>query len=314
MENRAHAIAAGLFAIVLGLAIAGTAWWLSGQREFTRDYVLVTRGNVTGLNPQAQVRYRGIRAGKVVSIELDPADGRDILVTIQIGGHIPITAGTRAQLNFQGVTGLAYVQLTDDGESRELLVERDGRPPRIALMPSELELLADDAKRILGMARSSIGRINTLLDDDNLRHVAGTLRNMESAAAGIDRIAGEIPGLLADAKRFLAEANAERLGRILANVERVSGEGAPLVSESRLLVASLQSLTTRLERVSMEVGSELAGTTLPRTNELLQELTRSSRQLRRLLDHLEAEPQAVVFGRGASRPGPGEAGFEPVRQ
>jgi phospholipid/cholesterol/gamma-HCH transport system ATP-binding protein len=38
------------------------------------DYTVVTRHNVTGLNLQGQVRYRGIRVGKVEAIELDPAD------------------------------------------------------------------------------------------------------------------------------------------------------------------------------------------------------------------------------------------------
>ena len=40
------------------------------------------QGSVSGLNTQAQVRFRGIRAGKVQDIELDPKDPRNILITI----------------------------------------------------------------------------------------------------------------------------------------------------------------------------------------------------------------------------------------
>ena len=63
MESRAHAIATGLFAILLGTALVGALWWFSDKREVTREVVLVTTGSVNGLNPQATVRYRGIVAG-----------------------------------------------------------------------------------------------------------------------------------------------------------------------------------------------------------------------------------------------------------
>jgi phospholipid/cholesterol/gamma-HCH transport system substrate-binding protein len=71
MENRAHALAAGIFTILLGIAAAIAIWWLGQSDESTTRYVLETRRNVTGLNVQAQVRYRGIRAGKVQAIEPD---------------------------------------------------------------------------------------------------------------------------------------------------------------------------------------------------------------------------------------------------
>jgi hypothetical protein len=71
MENRSHALAAGIFTIIFGIAAAIAIWWLGQSDESTTTYLLETRGNVTGLNVQAQVRYRGIRAGKVAAIEPD---------------------------------------------------------------------------------------------------------------------------------------------------------------------------------------------------------------------------------------------------
>lgn len=65
MESRAHALAAGIFTLLLGLATALVMFWFSGKREAANEYVLVTKGNVSGLNTQAQVRFRGMRAGKV---------------------------------------------------------------------------------------------------------------------------------------------------------------------------------------------------------------------------------------------------------
>ena len=98
MENRAHALAAGIFTILLGLAAAIAIWWLGQSDDSTTTYLLETRRNVTGLNIQAQVRYRGIRAGKVQAIEPDEKDPRVILVRIAIDSRFKITRGSTAHL------------------------------------------------------------------------------------------------------------------------------------------------------------------------------------------------------------------------
>lgn len=87
MENRSHALIAGLFTLLLGLAAVASVWWFGGKREVSNEFVVVTRQNVTGLSPQGQVRYRGISVGKVQSIDLDPKDVRNILIRIRVNKH-----------------------------------------------------------------------------------------------------------------------------------------------------------------------------------------------------------------------------------
>lgn len=118
MENRAHALLAGLFVLLLGAATVFALWWFSGEREATADYELVSDGNVSGLNVQAQVRYRGMSAGKVMDIRVPGDDPRLIVVTIRIRRDLPVTQGTRATLGYQGVTGLAFINLDERGEIR----------------------------------------------------------------------------------------------------------------------------------------------------------------------------------------------------
>ena len=74
MENRSHALVAGLFALILGLSAVAALWWFGGKKEATNQYVVLTKKNITGLNVQAQVRYRGIRVGKVERISFDRED------------------------------------------------------------------------------------------------------------------------------------------------------------------------------------------------------------------------------------------------
>ena len=302
MENRAHALAAGIFTLLLGLAIAATVFWFSGKREATNEYILVSKGNISGLNTQAQVRFRGIRAGKVQDIELDPKDPRSILISISVAADLPITRGTTARLHHQGVTGLASILLEDKGDKPEPLTSADGEPPRIALLPGFMDTLSDNAAELMKQMHLVAERTTVLLSEQNVKRIGQTLANVETATAGLSGSMQDLPQLMASLKKALSDDNLKRLNATLANMEKASGEAAPLI-------ANLQGVAKKLDVLLGESGGEIAQTTLPRLNALLQELAVNSRQMTRLLDQLEESPSMLVFGRGAPRPGPGEAGF-----
>lgn len=302
MESRAHALAAGIFTLVLGLACAFAVFWLSGQREATNEYILVTKGSVSGLNTQAQVRFRGIRAGKVQDIELDPKDPRNILITINVNADLPVTKGTTAKLNYQGVTGLASVLLEDKGENPEPLTGTDDELPRIALQPNFMDSLGENASALMEQMRQVADRTNALLSEQNVKRISQTLANVETASAGLSGSMKDLPQVMASLKQALNEDNMKKLSMTLTNMEKVSGDAAPLV-------ASMQSVSKKLDALLGESGGEISQTTLPRLNVLLQELSVSSRQMSRLLDQIEESPNMLIFGREARRPGPGEAGF-----
>ncbi len=290
MENRAHALIAGFFVLALGLALAGVAWWLGERGEAMKDYLLVTQQSVTGLNPQAQVRYRGIRVGKVIDIRLDPKDMKNVLVQIRIDDDFVITRGTTAKLNSQGVTGLSYVMLEDDGSDSQPVAGVGGQLPRIALKPSTVDSVT-----------LALGRIAQVFDEEGVRNLKRTIGNVANASDGLK----EVPALMASVRKVLSEANIERLNRTLAHLEQTAGQGAPVTAELRSLVSSLRELSGRVDQLGGEVGSD----TLPRMHALLQSLEQSNRQLNRVLEHVDEAPQSLIFGRAPPPPGPGEAGY-----
>ena len=132
MESRAYALITGLF--VLGIAGCIIAWahWLARTPIARTDYRVVALGPVTGLNPEAQVRYRGMGVGRVSSIQLDAKDPRRILVNIEVNNEIPVTKGTYAQLGMEGITGIAYVHLLDDYKNLE---PKEKGPDGVAELP-----------------------------------------------------------------------------------------------------------------------------------------------------------------------------------
>ena len=176
MENKSHAFAAGLFALLLGLAAILALYWLGGSRDEAHDYIVVTKQNIGGLNPQAQVRYRGIRVGKVSDIRLDPDDYSNILVTISVNDNVPLTTGTVAKLNYQGVTGLAHILLLETGKDTSPLEPNDESPPRITMIPSLFDELGETGAATLKQARLLMQSANTLLSDENRAHLTATDR------------------------------------------------------------------------------------------------------------------------------------------
>jgi len=313
MENRAHAIAAGLFAILLALGAMMAVWWFSGRRSDSRQLQLVSERSISGLAPQAQVRFRGIRSGKVDRITIDAKDPRLILVTVSVEDWLPISSATTAEVKMQGVTGLAFVELSDNGKDGRLLPERSGEVPRITLRPSTFDAAGDELAATLAQVTELTRRTNALLSPDNIESFGNTLAGLEVAAAEAGRTLKQLPETIAAIRRFASSENAERMSRLIARLEQAGGEAGPLLKESRELVAGLQSVSNRLDSIGGEIGGDLTGSVLPRLNDLMRDLSKNSQQLSRLLGELEHSPQQALLGRPVGVPGPGEAGFGATR-
>ena len=303
MENRSHALLAGLFLLILGAAAVAALWWFSGRQEDSSRYVVETRSNVTGLNAQAQVRYRGIRVGKVESIKLDPADARTTLIGISVRKDIPVTRGTIAKLGYQGVTGIAHILLEDDGSDAAPLVPNAEGGVRIAMRDSLVQELADVGGDTLRQARELLISMNDLLRPENRQAMSRTLANLEASS----RHAREASERL---QQVLNPDNMRRIDSVLAHAEQTVAQAAPFFAEARGLVARLQTASGKFETALGDANSGGVGALVPRLNELTVEFASTTHQLNRVLRMLEESPQSLIFGHRAVAPGPGEPGFE----
>lgn len=303
MENRSHAFMAGLFVILLGLATVAAIYWFGGKKEETLEYVVVTQQSVSGLNPQAQVRYRGIRVGKVNDIRLDPQDIRNILITIQVRKEVPVTRGTVAKIGYQGVTGLGHILL--DGSAKDptpLVGEPGGLPPRIPMEPSLLQELTESGKDVVKDARELMARVSAILNEENQRKLSAILSNLEKTSGQMKPTLENLNATLAQARQLLNDDT-------IRKISQAAGEAGPLLAETRTLVAKLQATADKLDVAIGEPSSGGAATLMPRLNEMAADISATSRQLSRVLKMIEDSPQSLVFGAPAPPPGPGEPGF-----
>jgi phospholipid/cholesterol/gamma-HCH transport system substrate-binding protein len=312
VENRAHALAAGLFTLLLGAALIAAAFWIRGQPIALDRYVLQTRGSVSGLNAQANVRYRGVEVGKVETIRFDPQDSRIILVDISVRAGTPLTRGTYAQLAAQGITGLSYVELEDDGSSAELRQPDD--TARIELRPSFLERFSGSGEQLVGRIAAVAARLETWLSDDNRQQTERALAAIERAAQDVSTLttgmqagAKALPGLASATAQTMKEAQAliADVRNLTATLERRSETLERVAASAERIGASIEQVARAGDTLVQAVGAE----TVPRLNVVLDDIARASRSLEHLIADLSADPSSVVFGRTAAAPGPGEPGF-----
>jgi phospholipid/cholesterol/gamma-HCH transport system substrate-binding protein len=309
MENKAYALAAGLFTILLGAAVVAAAMWFSGETYEKTYYVLESRFPVTGLNEQAVVRYRGVDVGKVTRIRFDPKDTRVILIDIAIQSDMPLTRTTYAELKYQGVTGLSYVMLDDTGESREALPPRGQEGTlRIPIRESLFSNLADAGQHVLADAREVMKRMNALLNDENQVAISTALRSVEAATRQIGALAKSIEPAARNSEALVGDARKtfQQADRLLAEVANTNRELAKRLEAIERVAGSAEKAGGAVTALADAVAAE----TLPRINSLADELARTSRSLDRLASSLKEQPQSLVFGRKAGAPGPGETGVE----
>ena len=331
MESRAHAIVAGLFTVLLGVGIVLAALWFSRENYDHVTYVLESKYSVSGLNPQAPVRLRGVQIGKVQSIEFDPTDARLILVTILVKGGSSITRGTTAQLSALGITGTSYVSLEDDGRKPDFLPPSTEKDNRIMVKQSLFDEIADSGQDIMMQAHVVAKQVQTLLSESNQAQLFGAVASLQSAAERLGKLAQSmepgaksLPLLAGDARKVLAGANTalsdvaptlqaakDTLGSIdkLAREYTQRADALDRVAKSAEAFDRVAKSADEVSVATQGVGGSLSGDLAPRMNALLEELTRNSRNLDRLLSGLNEQPQGLVFGRTPGKPGPGEAGY-----
>ncbi len=306
MESKARHVLPRWPALLLSaLAVVGLAIGLLHRYGDTRDrYLVATQGSIAGLDPASTVIYRGVEAGEVEAVGFDPADSRTILVRVSIRKDLPVTRGTYARLRTQGLTGSLQIELNDTGENPAPLSTSDEHPARIPLRSSLIDSRAEAGGNILLRADELITRLLVVLDEKTLERLQRLVWNLETATeplAGLEerlnKALDEVPELSAKAKESMLRADA-----LLTNLNKLSVQMRPLAASGQALMIS-----------GKNAGDAVAKNTLPRLDQLLEDLQSSLVQLKTLSAKLTRNPRSLLDEMQPLEPGPGEPGYEEPR-
>ena len=314
MENRSHALMTGFFTIALLVATVLAGLWLNRDKVEWVPYQIATTQSIPGLNPQAAVRYRGLEVGKVDEIIFDKAKTGQILIRLSVDKEAPVTNTTFATLGYQGVTGIAFIQLDDEKVGSPILPSSAERIARIELRPGFLDQLEKRGLVILDKAEQMTTRFNDMVSPENQKMILGAFDKVGRAADAVEAVPKQLEPTLAR-----LPALAGKVEQSLASFNDLSASATKMTRNYDQLASSLQGpdgpvakLNATVERVgsSLEgVTSELEMQTLPHLVTMADEARTSLRAVRRTANTFSDRPQSILFGSPNGTPGPGEPGF-----
>lgn len=304
MENKSHALVAGLFTLLLLVAAILIALWFNHDKVGRVPYEMVTKHPVLGLNAQAAVRYRGLDVGRVEAIHFDPKVPGQIVVLLGVKPDTPITRSTYGSLAYQGVTGMAYVQLDDDGSNPETLKSSPDDIARIEMRASLLDKLQERGLAILDKTEQLTERFNTLLSPENQKAAMAAVNNVSRAASKIEGIPDKLQPTLEKLPALTSQA-----AQTMASVRKLTDDARTLSDSLNRLTNNLQAPDGAIARIgnAADQVSNVAFN-LQEALPLTRDMQTTLRELDRTLEQVDARPQSLLFGTHAA-PGPGEPGF-----
>lgn len=201
MEIRARYILMGLFTLGVALMVFAFVFWMHSTGGFREraEYHIKVENSVSGLLKGAAVLFNGIRVGEVTNLKLDPKTPRQVMVEIAVNRDTPIRADTRVDVDFQGLTGVAFISMNGGSPDSPLPDSNDG--------PPVLTVNSGNGQTVGQAARDALARLNSILDE-NAIPVHNTINNLSAFSDVLAK-------------------NTEKVENILGGLERMTGGAAP---------------------------------------------------------------------------------------
>jgi phospholipid/cholesterol/gamma-HCH transport system substrate-binding protein len=304
MGKNKYALITGLFLIVLTTATAAVVYWIGHFERERNLYYVSTRESVSGLNPESTVFYRGIAVGKVLDIHFDPHDSGTILVPIEVDKNITLSQGVYATLQLKGVTGLTQIELKDPEHPGSRLPPGSDPAHRIPLQPSLTDRLMTTGEDILKKAEHIMARLSVFMSDENEKNVGDILSNLKSLSDKLNQLEKNVDRALAEVPKL-----GNRAEKTLDNIDRLANDLQNLSKG----VKALEQKAEKLAETGLEASDQVMQTTLPKINELLNDLQSAAQQVNKMANLLENNPQSLIFGPPPQEPAPGEPGYKENR-
>lgn len=290
METRANYIWIGAVMVAILIGAFGFVYWLAVTAESRQNVPLeiVYPGPVTGLPVGGQVLFNGIKVGDVKSLKFKPDDPTKVVAIVNIKPDTPLREDTKATLNFTGLTGVAYVDLTGGSSDSPLLLGRDDdKIPVLYAERSFFDDIVDGARDVLKRADSTMKTIDDLLKE-NGPMISDTIKNVDKFSAAL---AANSDGV----KDFMAS-----IGKASDAFASLSGRMEGLVDEGERLLAAVPSdkvtaIVDDLQKFSESLGNASKDIDLLMADAqgAAQELDKFTKKLNEGLDHVHGIVQAV---------------------
>ncbi|KXF76990.1 ABC transporter substrate-binding protein [Paramesorhizobium deserti] len=317
METKANYVLVGIFTLLVSLAAFGFVYWIAryGESRDTVELDVRIPGTVTGLSVGGQVLFNGIKVGDVRRLLLDDTDPNMVIVRTEVNRTTPITRSTKAELGFQGLTGLAYIELKGGSLNEPNLLEEAEKSDTVARIdadPNAVNNLLETAQDIFARANSALEALEGFIKDvrapltDTVKNTKTFTDALAKNSDVIDKLAAntdDVQDIVRNAREAMSRLNAAsvQVDGIMQKVDKLLSDDDKnsVVAQTKQTLESIRKTSDTLNARLAPIADNLqqfSGSGLRDVQALVTESRRSIQRIERAISDLERDPQRLIFG------------------
>lgn len=307
METRAHHLLIGSFVMLAMMGLAAFFIWVAKvdiDAEYT-EYDIYFEGSVAGLYKAGTVFYLGIPVGKITDIALDKDDPRKVQVIIRVRSEVPVLVGSRAVLEVQGLTGVAYIELRGGEPGAPPLMPAEGRErAEIITEFSPFQELLQETPNLVNETILTVASIRRVFDDENAKNFKEILTNTNKLSKDLIVATGKLDYTIGEINEMLDKVDEASLAMddfATTGKAFFDENGDTLVAEFKATTQSATNLLKRIDGVVAANENAISGFTngtLPEVSRMIQDLRRAAQSLDIITKKLEESPSGFLFNKG----------------
>ena len=308
METRANLATVGLFVlVVIAAGFFSVFWLLKGSEGASRaTLTVIFPGSVSGLVTGANVSFNGIKVGDVARLSFAPDDPSRVVARVNVDAATPIKRDSRVSLGYQGLTGVATVQIWGGSAQSPSLLALDENERLMYAERSSMQDILEGAQRVLDRLDHAVATIDQVVKD-NADPIGRTVKNAETFT---DALAENSDGV----QKFMAAVAqaGDVLSRASGKIEMLTddidglvrtvdkGKVGDIVDSAHSLMARLDEASKRVDGILAKVdaiaGSDEGKGVVKQAAGFLDEATRAAKSIRETADVFQARAGEIADG------------------
>ena len=310
METRASYVLVGAFTLLTILGAFGFVMWqVQQQLGLAYAYYDIQFDDaVLGLSEEAEVRFNGIRVGEVKRIWIKPDTPDKVWVRIRVERRddIKIRQDAYASLEYQGVTGVSYINIQGGKPDADLLPvvsdPADGDPPVLASKRSSIQQMFAGVPSVLSEADKLLRDLQAILNPENRERIGGILEDVETMTGAVASRAEDLESFIANVNAISGEMRETAIGireltgdlkTLAASAQRtMDGDVPAITSEFRKLASNLNGIVEENE----EAINTFANQGLAQVALFVTEARQLVASMDRIAQRFESDAPGLLFG------------------
>jgi len=220
--------------------------------------------NVNGLKVSNAVMLNGLAVGRVSEIKILADEMHTLQVQFDVDKNIVLGDSSKAIIASSGLLGDQTILLHLGAITKPVAEE--------TFIKGEVEQdfttqLSETVKPVVASLKQTMLQVNTLLADDNLAAIAGTLKNMERTSVVLNR---------------LMEANANNILATTGNLNRLTTSLVETEKQLKPLLVKTNAIADSVNKMQLAATIATANKTISELNQMLNGINKGEGTLGQL--------------------------------